>query len=288
MELGTSTSAGINDFILSVLIVSSDIVFKWVPAAVKVITGDRLSIISPDAGLEIVSGLEDLSTNAGDSVSNIPQVAVDSTLHSVSGGPETLPSDGLISSEVGSDTVTVASDIFQTAWSIFAPLSIFISLLFAVALVYILVRIFQTRFAEAKALKELEQPDLTQVPASVIEGGIQLPTGPAHAENVFKKRWDRIESQIASTEENEWRLAILEADIMLDEILESNGYIGDTIGEKLKTANRGDFKTLDLAWDAHKMRNHIAHRGSSHDINHREAKRVISEFKQVFSEFKVL
>lgn len=100
--------------------------------------------------------------------------------------------------------------------------------------------------------------------------------------------WERVVSQINSLNENDWRLAIIEADIMLDDILNKLGLPGDTMGDKLKVVERSDFTTIDNAWEAHKIRNQIAHEGPSFRLNQHEAKRVIGLYETVFSEFKVI
>ena len=68
---------------------------------------------------------------------------------------------------------------------------------------------------------------------------------------------------------------------MLDELLTVQGYHGDTVGDKMKQVERSDFNTIDLAWDAHKVRNRIAHEGSEHDLNAREVRRVIALYPQL-------
>ena len=62
-------------------------------------------------------------------------------------------------------------------------------------------------------------------------------------------------------------------------------YHGDDLGSKLRGATKADFKTLDQAWEAHKVRNDIAHDGSNFLLSQREAKRVINLYRQVFEEF---
>ena len=100
------------------------------------------------------------------------------------------------------------------------------------------------------------------------------------------KKWERIQQHINSKNPSDWRLAILEADIILEEMLERLGYPGQTIGDKLKSVSKGDFKTIDAAWEAHKVRNAIAHEGSDFEITERETRRVIEQFESVFKEFK--
>ncbi|HEY0220831.1 MAG TPA: hypothetical protein VGC58_01270 [Candidatus Paceibacterota bacterium] len=107
-------------------------------------------------------------------------------------------------------------------------------------------------------------------------------------ENETNPKWERILKYLESTNENDWRLAIIEADIMLDELLEKMAIPGESIGDKLKIVERSDFRTLDNAWEAHKFRNLIAHEGSSFIINQREAKRIIGLFETVFREFEII
>lgn len=101
-------------------------------------------------------------------------------------------------------------------------------------------------------------------------------------------KWERILSLVDSLNENDWRLAIIEADIMLAELLEKMHLPGDTIGDKLKLIEKSDFNTLDNAWEAHKSRNAIAHQGSNYELSQREAKRIISLYQSVFEEFQMV
>jgi len=106
------------------------------------------------------------------------------------------------------------------------------------------------------------------------------------ASNVERnERWEKVEDLMASQSESDWRLGIMEADNMLGDMLEKMGYVGDTIGEKLKGIEAGDFKTLSDAWEAHKVRNQIAHEGVNFHMDKRGADRTIGMFKKVFEEF---
>jgi hypothetical protein len=68
-------------------------------------------------------------------------------------------------------------------------------------------------------------------------------------------------------------------------MLEEKGVPGMTIGERLKVLKTGDMKTLNQAWEAHKIRNAIAHQGADFLLSEREAKRVVSLYREVFQEF---
>lgn len=98
-------------------------------------------------------------------------------------------------------------------------------------------------------------------------------------------RWATVLGHAESLNQPEWRLAILEADTMLAELLDKRGYQGLSIGEQLKSVDPEKFRTLQDAWDAHRVRNQIAHEGSAFTLTERETKRVIGLYERVFREF---
>ena len=71
---------------------------------------------------------------------------------------------------------------------------------------------------------------------------------------------------------------------MLDDLLTQLGYRGVSIGEKLKVVDPAKFRTLDEAWDAHKVRNQIAHQGSAYPLTDHLAYRTILHYENVFKE----
>lgn len=160
-----------------------------------------------------------------------------------------------------------AYDQLYHNWSILVAVSILISLLLGVGLIYCLVRIMQLRHNEHARFHAV-----AHTVASSDVSKTQL-------------RWNRILEQIASDNDRDWRLAILEADIMLNELLDLRGYKGETMADKMKQVERGDFKTIDYAWEAHRMRNAVAHQGTLQDLSHREARHAIALYEQVFREF---
>ena len=145
------------------------------------------------------------------------------------------------------------------------PFSIIISLLLIAGIIYAIIRIRQIRREEAGELSQ-----------------VIVPKG---MEEKKREKWNRLTDLALSENESDWRLAIIEADVMMDDMLESMGYQGDGIGERLKQIDKNGFRTLDQAWEAHKVRNTIAHAGSDYTLTQREVRRVIDLYKQVFEEF---
>lgn len=144
-----------------------------------------------------------------------------------------------------------------------------VSLLFLTGVVYSLWRTTQIRKDEAKIF--------TAPPEGAFETG-----GPKN------NRWQDIVTLVSSDNPNDWRAAILEADVMLDDLVTTMGYPGDGLGEKMQAIEQSDFTTLDKAWEAHKVRNRIAHEGGDFLLTQREARRIIGLFEDVFKEFNVI
>lgn len=109
--------------------------------------------------------------------------------------------------------------------------------------------------------------------------------GEEEQKNWFLARWNIVLGYFEGDEEALWRIAILEADALLDEILKSRGYEGQNLGERLKNSK---FNTIDLAWSAHKMRNRIAHEGVKLVLTERMIKQTKEAFKAVFKEFNII
>jgi hypothetical protein len=101
-------------------------------------------------------------------------------------------------------------------------------------------------------------------------------------------RWEAIRQKVTENNPESWRLAIIEADILLEETLNNAGYVGQTLGEKLKSANVQSFTTIQDAWEAHKVRNEIAHVGSDFVLTQKSARETILRFERTFREFGVI
>jgi len=143
-----------------------------------------------------------------------------------------------------------------------------VALFFITVIIYVLVRKYEMRGEKAKSIQEPLKADI----------------------EVFKKndRWQKVLDHVHSDNPSDWRLAIIEADNILEEMVTKIGYKGENLGEKLKSVEPSDFNTLQEAWQAHKVRNKIAHEGLNFQIDHREAKRVVAQFEKVFKEFEYI
>lgn len=100
-----------------------------------------------------------------------------------------------------------------------------------------------------------------------------------------RSRWAHIQALIESPHERDWREAIMESDIMLEDMLVERGYEGETTGERMKKVDPKKYHTLPEAWEAHKIRNQIAHEGMAYQLSDHTAYRTIKRYEAVFKEF---
>lgn len=99
-----------------------------------------------------------------------------------------------------------------------------------------------------------------------------------------QKRWESIQLHFQSQNPAEWRMAIIDADAMLEDAITKMGYNGSSFGEKLKSMNKSHFPHLDAAWYVHKVRNNLAHQGTQYHLSDREAYQVFKTYEQIFYE----
>lgn len=147
-------------------------------------------------------------------------------------------------------------------------LSIPVSLLLFIGIIFTVERLKMIRIKEdAYYSKKKEEP------------------APSKGNPEIARKWDNVLIHIESPNPNDWRQAIIEADIILGDLLVMLGYKGAGIGEQLKRVTKAEFKSLDDAWEAHKVRNEIAHAGSDFPLNQYDARRVVQLYRKVFEEF---
>ncbi len=151
----------------------------------------------------------------------------------------------------------------EHVWGVLGVVSFIFSLVAFIILAYATVRLHQLKEAEEHARWSTLDPVVAEKAKD-------------HA------RWAHIQALIESAQESDWRQAIIEADIMLEEVLRQAGYPGDTVGERLRVAR---FDSIQDAWEAHEVRNQIAHQGSQYRVDDNIAYRTIKKYEKVFKEF---
>jgi len=168
-------------------------------------------------------------------------------------------------------------DSFSKFGAFFKILLFCLAVFFIFIIIYCSIRVLEIRKKEHEHLQheiaEYARKKAEQEKAFGGENGIK---------NV---RWYNVLHYLSSPNASDWKLAIIEADSMLEELTVQLEIEGENLGERLKAVDREKFKNLDNAWEAHIVRNRIAHDGSAFELTQHEANRIIVLYENVFREF---
>ncbi len=103
-------------------------------------------------------------------------------------------------------------------------------------------------------------------------------------ENI-RAKWGEIEKLSASGAMGS-KMAIVEADKLLDGVLKSMMMHGDTLGERLKFAGY-KYPELRKVWDAHRLRNQIVHE-TTFNVSERHARAALHDYERAMKSIGVL
>lgn len=109
----------------------------------------------------------------------------------------------------------------------------------------------------------------------------ELSTGPLRA------RWEVVRTHLESPHEAEWKLAVMDADKLVDDALAKAGFPGDTFGDRLTNIQPGTLISLDGIWWAHRIRNRLAHE-LDYFLRYTEARQAVGYYEQALTELQLL
>lgn len=158
-------------------------------------------------------------------------------------------------------------------WSTLGVISALLTIIFLAIIIFSIVRMIEIQIYDNKEINhEIHKALLKQ----------------KERERNTNPRWHYILTLIESPNESDWRVAIMEADSMMEEVLKEKGLSGTTVSELLEGAKDSGFRSIQDAWDAHLVRNQIAHDGSDFPLSQVEGRRVIKMFQNFFEELRVI
>ncbi len=101
------------------------------------------------------------------------------------------------------------------------------------------------------------------------------------------KQWNKIKHRLETGLESESKLVIIEADSMLNDVLEKIGFVGENLEERLKHLTSASLSNIEEVWDAHKIRNNIVY-DPDYRLNLDEAKKIISIYEKALVSLQAL
>lgn len=150
-------------------------------------------------------------------------------------------------------------------------ISLLIAILVISALVYVLLKQKAGNFSKQRSYK-VSSPDQSNQNISQLNP------------ELVKTKWAEI-LQMQNHGGSGIKNALIEADKLLDYVMISKGFSGETMGDRLKSGGTR-FTNLNGVWAAHKLRNQIAHE-VEHDIIPTQLKNAIAILGEAIKELGV-
>lgn len=101
------------------------------------------------------------------------------------------------------------------------------------------------------------------------------------------RKWASLQKRLQSDNAADWKLAIIEAENVLDEVLARLGFAGETLGERLKRINRDQLPSREDLVKAHEIRNNIIH-DPDYLLNLEETNQAIGVYGRCLQELNAL
>jgi hypothetical protein len=158
----------------------------------------------------------------------------------------------------------------SSAWSVYVIIAYVTSFIFLVLYIYASIQADKYHEVEHDLMVAGEEAY-----AMKMSGGIK------------SDKFAELQAHLESSNPNDWKLAIIEADIILDDTLKRQGYAGPTLGDRLKSISPTSLNSIRDAWDAHMVRNKIAHAGADFILTQKIARETIMQYERVFKELGV-
>lgn len=102
----------------------------------------------------------------------------------------------------------------------------------------------------------------------------------------IRRKWKEVDSLMSMKNEHGYKLAVLEADKLLDLSLKAQSFPGENLGQRLKVLV-GRSPEFRFVWQAHLLRNRIAH-DTNNRVTKSEAQRALNQFSEALKKMGFL
>jgi len=118
--------------------------------------------------------------------------------------------------------------------------------------------------------------------------GMDVPPEMINKKSKLLKKWDKITANITSDNESLWKVAIIEADNIIDDLIRRMGYKqGENMSERLAAINPGQIDNIEELRRAHDVRNRIIHE-ENFKLDKKQATEIIGYYENFLKYFEVL
>lgn len=117
--------------------------------------------------------------------------------------------------------------------------------------------------------------------------GMDLPPEITTKKAKLKARWDKIRKRLESENEADYKVAIIEADSVIDDLIRRIGYKGENMTERIKNIPSGQLDRIEEIKEAHEIRNRIIHE-EKFRVSREVAEEVFAKYEHFLRHFEVL
>lgn len=117
--------------------------------------------------------------------------------------------------------------------------------------------------------------------------GMDVPPELVTKKGKLRVRWERVRKRMRSENQSDYKVAIIEGDNIIDDLIARMGYKGENFAERLDNINSGQIENIEELRLAHEVRNRIIH-DENFILNKEEAQKVLGYFEEFLRYFQVL
>jgi len=117
--------------------------------------------------------------------------------------------------------------------------------------------------------------------------GMDVPLEITTKKKKMQEKWAVVRQKLESSNEADYKVAIIEADKIIDELVAGLGYKGENFGERLSSIPYTQLANIEGMQQAHEVRNRIIH-DENFRLSHEDAEIALSHFEELLRSFEVL
>jgi hypothetical protein len=117
--------------------------------------------------------------------------------------------------------------------------------------------------------------------------GMNIPPELGNKKNKLRAKWAKVRVKLDSKNESDYKVAIIEADNIIDDLLARMNYKGENMGERLDNITPGQIENIEDLRTAHETRNRIIH-DENFVLTKVEAKKTFEYYEDFLKFFMVL
>lgn len=117
--------------------------------------------------------------------------------------------------------------------------------------------------------------------------GMNIPRELTTKKKQMRAHWSTVRARLKSHNESEYKVAIIEADNIIDDLVKNMNYPGANMGERLNNVPTGQIESLEELKQAHELRNRIIHE-ENFQVSREYAKEILKKYEAFLEEFEVL